>query len=152
MIVTSINWSEYSLKKYNRYALIVLFAIALGFPLNPKNSSTNFIERLNLPSIAYPISIFVIFLLLLLVVLSIVRFPKNVKKHKIEIDSDKFSFGEESIYLGNIEYELSFKSNDKIEGKQIWDFTILKPMKKSHTLLLSFDEKEVFENLLKGDN
>lgn len=93
-----------------------------------------------------------IFLLLLLVVLSIVRFPKNMKKHKIEIDSDKFSFGEESINLGNIEYELSFKSNDKIEGKQIWDFTILKPMKKSHTLLLSFDEKEVFENLLKGDN
>lgn len=150
MIIPSINWVDYILKKYNRYALVALFAIVIGFPLNPKNSSTNFIERLNLPSIAYPISIFVIFLLLILVVLSIVRFPKNVKKQEIVIDSDKLSFGGKSINLSKLEYELSFKSNDKIEGKQIWDFRILIPMKKSHTLLLSFDEKEVFENLLKG--
>lgn len=150
MILSSINWSEYIFKKYVRYAFILFFVIALGFPLNPKNSSINFIERFDLPSIAYPISILVIFLLLLLVVLSIVRFPKNVRKHKIEVDSDKLNFGDESINLNSIEYELHFKSNDKVDGNQIWAFIIKKPVKKSHVLLLSFDEKATLEGVLKN--
>lgn|GEM_PF-6582989 len=88
--------------------------------------------------------------MLILIIISFGLFPKNVRKHEIEIDRDKVKFGDKSINLDDIEYKLSFKSNDKIEGKQIWDFRISKPMKKSHTLLLSFDEKVIFENFLKG--
>ncbi len=152
MIVPSINWLDFILKKYIGYALLLLIAFVFGFPFNPKHSATNYIERFDLPIIAYPISIFVLFVLFVLMIISFSKFPRNVKKREIVIDSDKLSFGGKSINLSKLQYELRFKSNDKVDGKQIWDFIIRKPVKKSHTVILSFDEKVIFESFLKGDN